>query len=88
MKSVGVGHIQEILLERAVRSWLLMKVLETRHCAWDAVALGLLLGPGVLLCLISSWLEILDTSRSDLQGIVLTTDSTRGLYTHNIRVYP
>ena len=34
-------------------------------------------------CVISSWLDILDTSRSDLQGIVLTTDSLV-VYTHTI----
>ena len=86
MKSVGVGHLQEILLERAVRSWLPMK-----GCWRLVTVLGMqspldyfeVLG---FFCVISSWLDILDTSRSDLQGIVLTTDSlSRGLYTHNIR---
>ena len=70
-----MGHIQEILLERAVRSWLPMK-----GC-WRLVTVLGMQSPldyfGVLgfFCVIYSWLDILDTSRSDLQGIVLTTDS-------------
>lgn len=86
MKSVGVGHIQEILLERAVHSWLLMK-----GCWRTTTVLGMQLPldySGVLgfCCVISTRLDILDTSRTDLQDIVLTTDSlSRGLYTHNIR---
>lgn len=85
-KSVGVGHIQEILLERAVHSWLLMK-----GCWRTVTVLGMRLpldyfGFLGFCCVISTWLGILDTSRTDLQGIVLTTDSlSRGLYTHNVR---
>lgn len=85
-KSVGMGHIQEILLERAVHSWLLMK-----GCWRTVTVLGMRLpldyfGFLGFCCVISTWLGILDTSRTDLQGIVLTTDSlSRGLYTHNVR---
>lgn len=81
-----MGHIQEILVERAVHSWLLMK-----GCWRTVTVLGMQLPMdyfGVLgfCCVISARLDILDTSRTDLQGIVLTTDSLFcGLYTHNVR---